>query len=179
MGYLCISSILHSFNIISFILDALSIVILAPLFQYIANVYLKHRNKTWRFIYLLDSFFGWVEGGLYGIYIFLVSTFGIIDFNIAHIFWGISYGGFFGAIFFSVLNSTCNKNTYKKCMNLSFLELFIIGAYMGFFLDCTICYTFNAFPLIFPLLLTLGPLTIIYFIILKIFFVLYFNNLNV
>lgn len=150
--------------------------IISYVFYFFTEVYFKYRNNDWKFINIINSFIGWIFGGLYGYYIFFVVAFQIAYPN-PHYIWGLFSGSLFGAIFGSVLGekifAILNSGTYNKSLHKigkrSFLELAVLGFLLGTILNGMIFFALGFQHLFLVALFILYPFLICYIALLKIF----------
>lgn len=176
LGYGGLAILFKDFNVVCFALGALLSMIISYVFYFFTEVYFKYRNNDWKFINIINSFIGWIFGGLYGYYIFFVVAFQIAYPN-PHYLWGLFSGSLFGAIFGSVLGekifAILNSGTYNKSLHKigkrSFLELAVLGFLLGTILNGMIFFALGFQHLFLVALFMLYPFLICYIALLKIF----------
>lgn len=182
-GYFSFLIFISHFNIIHFVSGALFSIIIGYLFYFLTKQYLKYRKNNWRFSHIFDSVFSWILGGLYGYYIFFVSAFQVADSDLALFLWGINCGGLFGAIFGAVFGgaissifnndarakSHCAKKGRASFLDVSFLELAVLGILVGTILDCVICLAFGFMAAFAASSIVIYQFVILYLVLLKIF----------
>ncbi len=176
LGYVGLALLVKDFKIAYFVSGALFSMIISYVFYFFIEVYLKYRNNNWKFINIIDSFIGWTFGGLYGCYIFFVVAFQIAYPN-PHYLWGLFsgslFGGIFGAIFGEKIFDIFNNNAYNKSLceigKKSFLELAVLGSFLGTILSGAILFALDIQHLSVVAFFILYPFSICYIALLKIF----------
>ena len=187
-GYFSLLLFFPHFDIAYFASGALFSIVIGYVFYFLAKEYLKYRNNNWRFSRIIDSLFAWILGGLHGCCIFFALALPLADSDLSLylssvILWGINCGGLFGAIFGAVFGgaissifnndarakSHCAKKGRASFLDVSFLELAVLGILVGTILDCVICLAFGFMAAFAASSIVIYQFVILYLVLLKIF----------